>query len=223
MTQPFVSPLYRPGLNGPKSTAHEYLSFPLLLCLSNESSRYCQVGWAVVRRCGTGHDKLSESSARYCCYQCGMGMPPPPPHSCTVCSSHLLTRRRWLSPLASTCSPACSVELLDDKERKTYERLLEGFDCTDAEREALAEALEAESGIGHADMPDARPPEPVVSKAHAREIATRAGKPALNPQYTQMLHHVRARRAGRPKTRPRRRHDLKSGPFRLPSVKVITR
>ena len=36
MTHPFVSPLYRPGLNGPKSTAHEYLSFPLLLCLPDE-------------------------------------------------------------------------------------------------------------------------------------------------------------------------------------------
>ena len=34
MTHPFVSPLYRPGLNGPKSTAHEYLSFPCLLCPS---------------------------------------------------------------------------------------------------------------------------------------------------------------------------------------------
>ena len=37
MTHPFVSPLYRPGLNGPKSTAHEYLSFTLLLCLSDEN------------------------------------------------------------------------------------------------------------------------------------------------------------------------------------------
>ena len=36
MTHPFVSPLYRLGLNGPKSTAHEYLSFPLLLCLPDE-------------------------------------------------------------------------------------------------------------------------------------------------------------------------------------------
>ena len=35
MTHLFVSPLYRPGLNGPKSTAHEYLSFPLLLSPSN--------------------------------------------------------------------------------------------------------------------------------------------------------------------------------------------
>ena len=38
VTYPFVSPLYRPGLNGPKSTAHAYLSFPLLLSPSNESS-----------------------------------------------------------------------------------------------------------------------------------------------------------------------------------------
>ena len=44
VTQPFVSPLYRPGLNGPKSTAHEYLSFPLLLNPSNEDSRSCPVG-----------------------------------------------------------------------------------------------------------------------------------------------------------------------------------
>ena len=33
---PILSPLYRPSLNGPKSAAHEYLSFPLLLCPSNE-------------------------------------------------------------------------------------------------------------------------------------------------------------------------------------------
>lgn len=36
-------PAIRPGLNGPKPTAQEYLSFPLLLCLSNESSRFCLV------------------------------------------------------------------------------------------------------------------------------------------------------------------------------------
>ena len=35
---PILSPLYRPGLNGPKSAAHEYLSFPCLLCPSNEGS-----------------------------------------------------------------------------------------------------------------------------------------------------------------------------------------
>ena len=44
VTQPFVTPLYRPGLNGPKSTAHEYLSFPLLLCLWNEGSQFGSVG-----------------------------------------------------------------------------------------------------------------------------------------------------------------------------------
>ena len=43
MTHPFVSPLYRPGLNGPKSTAHAYLSFPLLLCPSNEGSRFVRL------------------------------------------------------------------------------------------------------------------------------------------------------------------------------------
>ena len=32
-------------MNGPKATAHEYLSFPLLLCLSNEGSRFCQAWW----------------------------------------------------------------------------------------------------------------------------------------------------------------------------------
>ena len=30
-----------PGLNGPKPTAHEYLSFPCLLVPKNESSRIC--------------------------------------------------------------------------------------------------------------------------------------------------------------------------------------
>ena len=29
MTYPFVSPHFRLGLNGPKSTAHVYLSFPV--------------------------------------------------------------------------------------------------------------------------------------------------------------------------------------------------
>ena len=35
----------RPGLNGPKPTAHEYLSFPCLLIPKNEGSRFCSVGW----------------------------------------------------------------------------------------------------------------------------------------------------------------------------------
>ncbi len=38
VARPLVSLLCQPGLNGPKSTAHEYLSFPLLLSPSNESS-----------------------------------------------------------------------------------------------------------------------------------------------------------------------------------------
>ena len=38
VTRPLVSPFYLPGLNGPKSTAHEYLSFSCLLCPSNEGS-----------------------------------------------------------------------------------------------------------------------------------------------------------------------------------------
>ena len=37
-TRPFVSPLYRPGLNRPRSTAHEYLSFSCLLSPSIEGS-----------------------------------------------------------------------------------------------------------------------------------------------------------------------------------------
>ena len=48
MTHPFVSPLYRPGLNGPKSTAHEYLSFPLLLCLPDEDYLERSVGLAAL-------------------------------------------------------------------------------------------------------------------------------------------------------------------------------
>ena len=43
VAHPFVSPFYLPGLNGPKSTAHEYLSFSCLLCPSNEGSRCCPV------------------------------------------------------------------------------------------------------------------------------------------------------------------------------------
>ena len=35
----------RPGLNGPKLTAHEYLSFPCLLSPPNENSRFCPVWW----------------------------------------------------------------------------------------------------------------------------------------------------------------------------------
>ena len=38
----------RTRLNGPKSTAHEYLSFPLLLCPSDEGSRFCPVKWVYV-------------------------------------------------------------------------------------------------------------------------------------------------------------------------------
>ena len=34
----------RPSLNGPKSTAHEYLSFPLLLCPSDEDYPEGSVG-----------------------------------------------------------------------------------------------------------------------------------------------------------------------------------
>ena len=37
----FVSPLHRPALNGPKSTTHEYLSFPLLLSPSNGGMLEC--------------------------------------------------------------------------------------------------------------------------------------------------------------------------------------
>ena len=36
----------RSGLNGPKSTAHAYLSFPLLLSPSNKDSCLCPVTWA---------------------------------------------------------------------------------------------------------------------------------------------------------------------------------
>ena len=37
----------RPNLNEPESTAHEYLSFPLLLCPTDESSRFRPVWWPV--------------------------------------------------------------------------------------------------------------------------------------------------------------------------------
>ena len=37
----------RPDPKGPKSTAHEYLSFPCLLCPSNEGSWFCVVWWGL--------------------------------------------------------------------------------------------------------------------------------------------------------------------------------
>ena len=35
----------RPQLAVAKSTAHEYLSFPLLLCPADEGSWFCPIGW----------------------------------------------------------------------------------------------------------------------------------------------------------------------------------
>ena len=48
MTHPFVSPLYRPGLNEPKSTAHAYLRFPCLLCPSNEVLDFVKSGGPIL-------------------------------------------------------------------------------------------------------------------------------------------------------------------------------
>ena len=60
-------------------------------------------------KCATCQEPLSEADGRFCSYQCGVRMTPPPRLSCTICSSPIATRRRWLSPRAVTCSTDCSI------------------------------------------------------------------------------------------------------------------
>ena len=60
-------------------------------------------------QCDTCQEPLLQAEARFCSYQCGVRTPPPPRLSCTICSSPIATRRRWLSPRAVTCSTDCSI------------------------------------------------------------------------------------------------------------------
>ena len=63
----------------------------------------------VAMQCDTCQEPLLQAEARFCSYQCGVRMTPPPRLSCTICSSPIATRRRWLSPRAVTCSTDCSI------------------------------------------------------------------------------------------------------------------
>ena len=55
-THPVVSPLYRPALNGTKPTAHEYLSFPLLLSPLEGIARFGKgEEWDFIINCDIKH------------------------------------------------------------------------------------------------------------------------------------------------------------------------